>query len=212
MDQELDTTEEGAIEEAMATVPDEVLEFMASPLYGAIVTAIKEVLLLTPEQQALVLSVSQRMLIFRMSMEDALKYLADNGISEETGIKILYLIDREILTRAESITEFFTDDSDPTENEIATYKITAPVPANTSLTSIAQRLKNTSSTSTGPYPAQKGIVPENLPITESRIEPIMETQPVDDIATVQEPVIAPPPAPPTPLTKSFDPYHEPIDR
>jgi hypothetical protein len=59
------------------------------------------------------------------TMEEVSNDLLQAGITPEIAIKVLYLLDTEVITRAENITEFYTEDSETQD----TSPKTAPTPA-----------------------------------------------------------------------------------
>ncbi|MDB5254725.1 MAG: hypothetical protein JWL92_101 [Candidatus Nomurabacteria bacterium] len=195
------TTEELWAEDGLKNVPSEVVDFMTSPLYEVIISAAQQALSLTAEQKNWMRLLSYELLMTTITEKGAYQFLIDHSVSAETAIKILYVIDTEILTRAENITEFFTDDSEVTDEEVASYA--APKPVNfapTSLQSLADRLKQPSfsaNTSHSYIPAQ-GTVPANLPVTELILTP--DTAADAPVAPASNPI------------KTIDPYHEPIEK
>ncbi len=145
MQNEDKTTEN--IDEAFEGIPEQVQDFMISTLFKSIVAAIKETLALTDDQAQWVEYLANELLMKTFTMEEAFRFLTNKGITEELAVKIIYLIDTEIITRAINITEFFTDDSEMTEEERAEIdtSLDETVPASSSaLATLSDRLKSAS--------------------------------------------------------------------
>lgn len=145
MQDEDKTTQE--IEEAFTGIPEQVQDFMISTLFKSIIAAIKETLALSEEQAQWAEYLSNELLMKTFTIEEAFRFLTNKGVADELAVKICYLIDTEILTRAINITEFFTDDTEMTEEERAQIdtSLDENVPASSNaLASLADRLKQAS--------------------------------------------------------------------
>ncbi len=118
MDEE-ETQVKTKYDDYLKEMPSEVQDFMWSDLYDIIIKAIQETLSLTDEQTAWVKASGYDLLMQVKSMNDVAKEFKDKGMNEELILKILYLLDSEVLTRAENITEFFTEtDEDVSSNPV----------------------------------------------------------------------------------------------
>lgn len=181
--QDTDKTTEGTdFEEAFDAIPEQVQTFLFSELFTAIINAIQQALTLTDEQKEWVEYLCYERVMDTMDDDAVFKYLTDRKVSPETAGKIIYAIDTEVVARAINITEFFTDDSDVTDEDIAEFqkaeeaKATAP----NGLQSLADRLKQSSIAT-----------------------PLTRNYSLDKPTTAA--------APETPVKRAIDPYHESID-
>ena len=175
------TTEE--IDEAFEGIPDQVQDFMISTLFKSIIKAIQETLALSDEQAQWVEYLADELLMKTFTQEEAFRFLTSKGIAEDLAVKIIYLIDTEIITRAVNITEFFIDDTEMTEEERAQIDtdLDEAVPASSAaLATLSDRLKSASIA------------------TPSRRDYSL------DKPTSGAPTAATPP-------RAIDPYHESID-
>ncbi len=143
MDNMPNTTEEIDLEAAFNSIPEEVQDFIGGDIFLAILSAIQSTFNLKDEQMILVRYVIYAILMNTMDQESGLRFLVDHTINTETGIKIMYVIDTEIITRARNITEFFTDDMAELENLQPDEPVRAPTP-NIALASLSDRLKQAS--------------------------------------------------------------------
>ena len=137
------TQENIEIDTVFEALPEEVQNFLMSPLFEAIIKAITAELKLDTQQSALVKYLSYELLLKTTTPEDGYKILIEKGVSQEIAVKILYSIDVEIVERAKNITEFYTDTvefiPDDGSEESGVSKISP-------LTTLADRLKQASVT------------------------------------------------------------------
>lgn len=118
------TTEDQVLAAALQNVPAEVEDFMWSDAFTIIIDAVQETLGLTEDQKKRVRIASYDILTGLKTMEDISKDFSVDTPPELVA-KILYAIDSEIITRAENITEFYTENPDESEQSIQS----APSPA-----------------------------------------------------------------------------------
>ncbi len=177
---ETTTTAQKKVQDALSGVPEEVQSFMWGPSFETIIKTMQQTLALTDEQTVMVQNDSYMLLMQLSTMEEIYKKWLGLGISEELVVKILYLVDQEILSRAKDITVFFTPDEGETIEEVfedTTTKTTnAPSPTEV-LAALGARLNQSSV-----------IVP-------SKRDYSMDTQSIEK-PTVQN------------ITPSVDPYRE----
>jgi hypothetical protein len=121
-------------------MPSEVQDFMWSDLYDIIITAIQQTLSLTDKQTILIKNAGYELLMQYKNMEEVAHELDRAGIDSEVVAKILYLIDTEILTRAENITEFFTENTE--DENITSTNTTSSLPAPTPADMLARLSQN----------------------------------------------------------------------
>lgn len=209
------------IEEAFDTIPAEVQAYIYSDEFDRSLSSLFKQTMVSSDKQ---LGLKGAIFTYIAQAEDR-EYLNEainqSTTNEPDRQKIREWIDAHVTQKILLlITKAYAEDEDgetPTEQPVVT-----PAPAVTSLTALADRLKKTSSSvpSTRSYPAQKGVVPENLPTAEPEVTPVApaeipatQTQP-DELAAPATPETTPPPAPAqakTAPTPTGDPYHEPIE-
>ena len=103
------TEESSEVDTMFEALPEEVQNFLMSPLFEAIMKAIATELKLDTQQSAVVKYLSYELLLKTITPEDGYKLLIEKGVSQEIAVKILYSIDTEVVERAKNITEFYTD-------------------------------------------------------------------------------------------------------
>ncbi len=101
MDLPLETTEESSIDEALAGIPTEVVDFMWSDAFNLLLDALSKTLTLSEEQKQMIRGHIEDLLMQTTTMEAVAEALLQAGISEEITAKILYAIDAEFISRAE---------------------------------------------------------------------------------------------------------------
>ncbi|MFZ4500108.1 MAG: hypothetical protein ACOYMZ_01260 [Minisyncoccia bacterium] len=140
---ETTTTAQKKVQDALSGVPEEVQSFMWGPSFETIIKTMQQTLALTDEQTTTVQNDSYMLLIQLSTMEEIYKKWVNLSIPEELVVKILYLIDREILSRAKDITDFFTSDEDETFEDTTTKTVSAPSPSEV-LATLGARLSQSS--------------------------------------------------------------------
>lgn len=112
------TIEERRFEEAFANIPPEVEDFMWSDAYTIIVDALQETLGLTDEQKELTRILSYEFLLGLKNMPTMAEEMIASGMTPELAVKVLYLINNEIVTRAQNITEFYAPHEEESSLEV----------------------------------------------------------------------------------------------
>lgn len=142
----------------LEVMPEEVVDFMWSNQYDILILAIQKTLSLTDDQTKLAKMAGYELLMGVKNMLEKLEDFKTSGIPEELSLKILYLIDTEIITRAENITEFFSPEIETPEQ----IEIKAPSPDD-----ILQRLKETITKPTIITPTKRDYSLEKTPESKS---------------------------------------------
>lgn len=183
MDEEI-TQIKTKYDEALENMPREVQDFMWSDFYDAIIIAIQKTVGLTDEQTKCVKNAGYDILMGMKTMEEVSVELVNSGITAESTAKILYLIDTEIITRAENITEFFTENTGEEESRAIN---SAPSPSD-----MLARLNQTlmKPTTLAPIKRDYSIEPLNRAKTDSNpsaISPNSTSSPQVDSAKTIDP-------------------------
>lgn len=137
------TQQSDIYEEALSQVPDSVQEFMISPGFTAIIDAASQVLQLTETQTSQLRSGAWSILMRLSTMDTLRNEWKASGWEDDLIVKALYIIDTEIITRAENIISFFTED-DSEENPPAEEVLPQAVSPLQALASVQQKLKQSS--------------------------------------------------------------------
>ncbi len=161
------TLQENEIDKAFESLPEEVQDFLSSPLFEAIILAIQENLSLTDNQRDIVKYIAYELLMKTMTPEEGLELLKNNGLTEDSAIKTMYALDSEVLIRAANITEFYTDEVEVGLEDGST-NVPSPDMKNLSLASLADRLKQASIAA----PANRSEYGLNKPVSPT---PAVET-------------------------------------
>ena len=212
------------LEENIEEVPQEVRDF----IFGADFKVIKNQLIQNIDNELERLEFSNMLMFFLLGSKTAEEfnlYIQSLTISADKKELIKKSIRENIVDEILLLIEVHQemDQEGNTDSTSITQPVIKPTPAVTSLTALADRLKQSSSSvpSTRNYGPQKGIVPDNLPTTEPSAAPATpvveipatQAQP-DELAAPVMPAIETSPAP-TPTvstsTPTGDPYHEPIE-
>jgi hypothetical protein len=221
--------------DALDNAPESVREFLWSDAYKGLIDGIAKYCKLTDPQKTAMSDVMFDIIIGESGNDNAHERLAAAGISPLDQETILSLGYEYFVDPAMQLTEQQLDEEGEENGTVPTVPSIASQLAGTSLTAIADRLKNSSTSTpvTRNYSIDKMPMreaPANLPITEEGVAtpaayvapapkfsaPVAAPAPVlmDDAVNIPTPS-APTPAPETPsapITKSFDPYHESIDK
>ncbi len=113
MEQENQTNQYDELDQKWDTTPQEVQDFLISPGYELLLSAIAEGLKLSPEAKVLLEEGTTNLIIRAQTMEELALLWQQQGLSAEKIVQILYAIHAEIITRVDQIVEFYTEeDSD----------------------------------------------------------------------------------------------------
>jgi hypothetical protein len=134
------TTEEKDFEEALLLVPEEVQDFMWSDAFEYILDTAEKVIPLSKDEKDSMRRAAYDLLINLSDIETTGERLVSGGIDKEKVVKILYIIDTEILAAAKNIMEY----EDDITNQISKLNEgSAPSPMQ-ALASIQERLTKSS--------------------------------------------------------------------
>lgn len=200
-------------QETFDHLPQDIQEIIFSDDYQTILRNIAEDYALT-KQQASQLELNTTLVLLGLVKRSDFPFVLESemGIGEDMAEKISKEITDSILTEvwrsldsmdsaAAESEEDIEVNFDDTENDNAADTVETATPAISSyspasLTSLADRLKQSSITSTRSYPVAKGTVPDNLPTDEPTTPAVSETPSTPDSSPI----------------KTIDPYHEPIEK
>ncbi len=138
MDTDITTTED-KIEKAVADTPVEVLNFMWGDAYAIIMDAMQKTLSLTDIQKEKVGSLGQDLLLGLKNMENITEELV-TIMPAETVMKVLFILDSEVITRAENITEYFSPDPDEALGDVPQKQSVQDAPQQDILESLKAKL------------------------------------------------------------------------
>ncbi|MEO5646304.1 MAG: hypothetical protein ABIO57_00850 [Candidatus Paceibacterota bacterium] len=196
------------IEGYVQDIPEEVKEF----IFGDEFEAVKNELSMLVASEAEKIDLPNEVLLFLFgtrTKDELISYISTLITPEVNKQKIKEVIDKKVIAEILLLIDVYKDLdhnlSQKTEDVPIPKTLSTSLASSSSLTSLAERLKQSSMSSptTRNYTLQKGTVPDNLPITEPGV-----TAPAD---TAQVPVSMQKPVEATAPTHTIDPYHESID-
>ncbi|HRH24813.1 MAG TPA: hypothetical protein PLQ20_00540 [Candidatus Paceibacterota bacterium] len=103
MDQEIITNEEKDFQEALTLVPEEVQDFMWGDAFEYILDVAQKIIPLNNDEREEMRRSAYSLLLRTSSMLDESSRLEKAGITPEKIIKILFTIDKEIITTAKNL-------------------------------------------------------------------------------------------------------------
>jgi hypothetical protein len=112
MDQDIISTEEKELQEALLNIPEEVRSFIWSDAFGYIIDTAEKVIPLSKEEKTSMKLAAYKILLRTSTMEKLGEEMVQEGIDKEKVLKILYIIDTQIVTTAKNIIENSTEEED----------------------------------------------------------------------------------------------------
>jgi hypothetical protein len=103
MDENEVTTEEKELQDALLLVPEEVQDFMWSDAFQFILDTAEKVILLSKEERASMQRAAYNLLLQMTNMEKVAAEMTSEGIDKEKVVKMLYVIENEILIGSKNI-------------------------------------------------------------------------------------------------------------
>ncbi len=174
MDPDIISTEEKELQEALLNTPEEVQSFMWSDAFGYIIDTAEKVIPLSKEEKSDMKIAAYKILLRTSTMEKTGEEMVQKGIDKEKVLKILYIIDTQIVTGAKNIMSYTDEENTTTESG----EVLAPSPIQ-AMAMIKDRLTGPSSIAPTKrdYSAEKVAEPaiSSAPTTSIRnIDPYRE--------------------------------------